>query len=87
VAGDEIARLSHRTAVGACSLAAQGRAQDMRTLLGLYIKESEELDVPVRDALVILLNSTIGLSVHVANANGDAAAYFEDLAAQMASRP
>jgi hypothetical protein len=84
VASSELAQLAHRTAVGASALAAKNRPYDMRTLLGMYIKQAEELEVPAKDALVVLLNSTIGLSVHVANAHTDAVEYFDALAQQMA---
>lgn len=84
MAGSEIAQLAHRTAVGACSLAAKNRPYDMRTLLGMYIKQAEELEIPAKDALVVLLNSTIGLSVHTASVHTDAVEYFDALAQQMA---
>ena len=87
MASSEVSALAHRTAVGACSLAAQSRSYDLRTLLGIYIKDARELDLSVEDALVILLNSTIGLSIHVANAHTDAVEYFDGLAQQMAVRP
>lgn len=84
MASSDVAKLAHRTAVGACALAAKNRPYDMRTLLGMYIKQAEELEIPAKDALVVLLNSTIGLSVHTAAAHTDAVAYFDALAQQMA---
>lgn len=84
--GSDVQALSHRTAVGACSLAAQERGDDMKTLVGLYIKEAGELEVPVRDALIILLNSMIGLAVFTADTHCEARAFFDDLAKNMAVR-
>ena len=76
--------MAHRTAVGAASLSAQSRPYDMQTLLGLYLKTADEMGIERDDALVVLLNSSIGLSVHVANAHTNAVEYFDALAQQMA---
>ena len=81
---EDVNALSHRTAVGVCSLAAQSRQKDMQTLVGLYVKDAEELEVPVRDALLVLLNSVIGLAVFTADTFDEAATFFDDLAQKMA---
>ena len=78
--------MAHRTAVGACSLASKHRPYDMRTLVGLFVREAEEHGLDGRESLVVLLNSVIGLAVFTADAHGDATAFFDDLAQKMAVR-
>jgi len=76
--------MAHRTAVGACSLAAKNRPFDMRTLVGLFVREAEEHGLDGREALVVLLNSVIGLGVYAAAEHTDAAEFFDSLAQRMA---
>lgn len=80
--------MAYRTAVGACSLAAQQRWYDMQTLVGLFLNEAEDQQVEQEAAMVLLMHSLIGLTLHVAQTHvGDAKDYFDSLAAQMAARP
>ena len=77
--------LARRTAVGACSLAAQGRREDMGTLIGLYMKDCGDIGMAPCDAFVILNSALIGLVLHTVG--DDAEEFLGNIAQHLAVSP